>query len=127
MDGATLYASFYGWQDPSFDEIKLSSWIYEENYAANYYRAAAQRTFYKDGKELYSEDLPNSEYGYYSTKPAKPTKPTKPTEATKPATTPEVPTDAPITTPPEPSEYPTTPVTPTTPDPTIIDSGTNAS
>ena len=127
MDGATLYASFYGWQDPSFAELKLSSWIYEENYAANYYRAAAQRTFYKDGKELYSESLPNSEYGYYSPKPDKPTKPTKPTVATKPATTPEVPTDAPITTPPEPSEYPTTPVTPTTPDPTIIDSGTDAS
>ncbi len=127
MEGTTLYASFYGWQDPSFDEIKLSSWTYNEDYANNSYYAAAQRTFYKDGKKLYSEDLPVSHYGYYSpdeekeTKP-KPTKPTpKPTKPTPKPTEPiAVPTEPPVTAVPAPVPTPAPAPVPTeAPVPTV--------
>ncbi len=117
MEGANLYASFYGWQDPSYDEIKLKSWTYNENYAANSYYAAAQRLLYKNGELVYTEDLPVSHYGYYvpsdEEETTAPTKPTKP-KPTKPATTtPVTPTETQVPTQvvTDPVEIPTPPQT----------------
>ncbi len=114
MDGVTLYCSIYGWQDPSFDEIKITSYFHGHNRAENIYYGSAYRTFYKDGKELYSEDLPGSVYRY--TSPKDHTKPTTEptTETTVPALTgTTVPSEVPstsVTTPPEtqiPTQRPT--------------------
>lgn len=125
MSGKTLYCNIYGYQDPSFDEVKVSSYIYEANRANNYYKAAATRTFYKDGKVVLEEKLPNSTYHYTSpnatttatettvpetTAPAT-AKPTKPTTATQPTASPK--TDPVETTPTEPATTPTQPQDPT--------------
>ncbi len=126
MSGTTLYCNIYGYQDPSFDEVKIDSYIYDANRKENYYKAAATRTFLKDGKVVLVEDLPNSTYHYVSpsdetseptettapTKPAKPVKPAKPAKPAKP-TTPA--TNAPATNAPETTVKPTTPAAPTVP------------
>lgn len=88
MTGNTLYVNFYGWQDPSFDTIKTSASITETNKADGYYCAAAERIYYKNGKEVDREALPSSRYYYpgggSSSSETKP-ETTKP-KATKPAT-----------------------------------------
>lgn len=132
MSGRTLYCNIYGYQDPSFDEVQIDSYTYDANREQNYYRAAASRTFLKDGKVVYTEDLPSSTYHYVApgekvtestaetqeptVKPTtKPTKPTKPVETKAPET------EAPTTPAVDPVE-PTTPVTdPTEP----VDSNEN--
>ena len=123
MSGRTLYCNIYGYQDPSFDDVKVTSSVYEANRKENYYKASAERVFMKNGKEVYREQLPYSTYHYVSpsehtkptespTKPA--AKPTKPTP-TKPAAT-QAPAKPQETTPPattlpkDPVEPPTTPV-----------------
>ncbi len=65
MAGKTLYVNIYGYQDPSFDEVQISSYTYDENYKANSFRAGATRTFLKDGKVVREEELPKSHYAYY--------------------------------------------------------------
>lgn len=60
MDGTTLYCEIYGWQDPDFDEVRTEShntWTGNEEYGF-----AAQRVYYKNGKEVGREDLPDSTY-----------------------------------------------------------------
>lgn len=93
MEGKTVYATIYGWQSPEYDTIEITSWYTEtipalttptysldnslaegqvrlDQKAYNGYRAAAARTYYKDGVEVKSEALPNSYYRpsgpYYS-------------------------------------------------------------
>ncbi len=102
-ENANLYASFYGWQDPSYDKIELKSWKYNEDYEANSYYAAAQRLLYKNGKLVYTEDLPVSHYSYYVPEETKPTTSEKP-KPTKPATTNPTPTKPAPTQAPEPVE-----------------------
>lgn len=105
MSGRTLYCNIYGYQDPSFDEVEIDSEIYEANKKENYYKASATRTFLKDGKVVYTEQLPYSTYHYVApneettestaeteaTKPIKPTKPSKPVETTVPEVVPTQP------------------------------------
>lgn len=126
MSGRTLYCNIYGYQDPSFDEVKVSSSIYEANRKENYYKAEAERVFLKNGKEVWREQLPYSTYHYVApdesattTAPTeKPTKPpVKPTKPAKPATTApptEKPTDPVVTTPPV-TTMPADPVEPSAP------------
>lgn len=60
MDGTTLYCEIYGWQDPDFDEVRTEShntWTGDEEYGF-----AAQRVYYKGGKEVGRDDLPDSTY-----------------------------------------------------------------
>lgn len=60
MEGTTLYCEIYGWQDPDFDEVRTEShntWVEGEEYGF-----AAERVFYKNGKEVAREDLPDSTY-----------------------------------------------------------------
>lgn len=93
MEGKVLTATIYGWQDPTWDTIEISSWYTEtipaltkgtyslDNSLATGevkldaagrkgYRAAAQRTYYKDGVEVRTESLATSYYRpsgpYYS-------------------------------------------------------------
>lgn len=93
MEGKVLTATIYGWQDPSWDTIEVTSWYTETipaltkgTYALDNslaqgevkldaagrkgYRAAAQRTYYKDGAEVKTEALATSYYRpsgpYYS-------------------------------------------------------------
>ena len=93
MEGKVLTATIYGWQDPTWDTIEISSWYTEtipaltkgtysldESLATGEvkldaagrkgYRAAAQRTYYKDGVEVKTEALATSYYRpsgpYYS-------------------------------------------------------------
>ncbi len=123
MSGTTLYCNIYGYQDPSFDEVQIDSYIYDANRAENYYKAAATRTFLKNGKVVLEEQLPNSTYHYVSpsdenTEPTEtkaPTKPAKPNKPAKPTTTKPAATTPPATNAPEPTVKPTTPATPTTP------------
>lgn len=81
MEGSEVTCNFYGWKDPSFDEIKTESYIYDANPDKNYYRAGAYRIYYKDGQEIRRESLHRSEYAYTSTKPTESTAPTETTEA----------------------------------------------
>lgn len=60
MEGTTLYCEIYGWQDPGFDEVRTEShntWVEGEEFGF-----ATQRVFYKNGKEVSREDLPDSTY-----------------------------------------------------------------
>jgi len=60
MDGTTLYCEIYGWQDPDFDEVRTEShntWTGDEEYGF-----AAQRVYYKGGKEVGRDNLPDSTY-----------------------------------------------------------------
>ncbi len=93
MEGKVLTATLYGWQSPEYDTIEVTSWYTETipalttgNYTLDNslakgevkldaagrkgYRAAAQRTYYKDGVEVRTEALANSYYRpsgpYYS-------------------------------------------------------------
>ena len=126
MSGTTLYCNIYGYQDPSFDEVQIDSYIYDANRAENYYKAAATRTFLKNGKVVLEENLPGSTYHYVSpsdenteptetTAPTKPAKPNKPNKPNKPTTTKPAETTAPVTDAPETTVKPTTPATPTAP------------
>ena len=104
MEGKTLYCNIYGYQDPSFDKVVIDSYVYDANPDQNYYRAAASRTFYKDGKVVKTEQLPSSKYAYKTDEDS----------TTAPSTTaPAKPTEAPTTLPP--SSEVTTPVEPTIP------------
>lgn len=114
MSGNTLYCNIYGYQDPSFDEVRISSYTYNESYAANSFSAGATRTFLKNGKVVKEEALPSSSYAYYSPSSgddttgaassvpgssgaAEDTKPVQPTDAPAPDTTPDpVVTDPPV-------------------------------
>lgn len=60
MEGAQLYAYIYGYNPDDFDEITISSWF--TGAYGNGFGAAACRTYYKDGKEVKTEDLPSSYY-----------------------------------------------------------------
>ena len=108
MSGTTLYCNIYGYQDPSFDKVEVSSYIYDANYEANYYKAAATRTFYKNGKVVLEEQLPYSKYHYKS--PSDETTAPSTAAPTKPVPTKPVST-APVTNPTTPVTKPTTPVT----------------
>ncbi|MGN0519034.1 MAG: VanW family protein [Acutalibacteraceae bacterium] len=89
MDGTTLHVNIYGHKDTSFDKIELEAsvdgyidqpaTVYTIDYskADNYYSttrygnagtlASARRIFYKNGKEIKRENLPDSEYGALAT------------------------------------------------------------
>ena len=89
MEGTTLTATIYGWKDPSYDKIEVTSEktgsiaqpadIYEEDSSLEkgeieVYRegregqtASAQKVFYKDGKVIKTEDLPSSYYSEIAT------------------------------------------------------------
>lgn len=157
MEGKTLTATIYGYQSPEYDKIEITSQQTEvipatstpkytvdksmakgtmrlDAKAREGYRAAAQRVYYKDGKVVKTEKLPNSYYrpapAYYSigpdTDPATATlvndsgKPVngQPTSSTPPAETPSTPAtpapETPSSTPP--AETPVNPETPTTPE-----------
>lgn len=60
MEGAQLYAYIYGYKPDDFDEITISSWF--TGAVSNGFGAAASRTYYKNGKEVKTEDLPSSYY-----------------------------------------------------------------
>ncbi|MBE6794577.1 MAG: hypothetical protein E7532_06505 [Ruminococcaceae bacterium] len=125
MEGTELTVNIYGWDDPSFDEIEIESYVYgatEEGY-----RAAATRVYYLDGKEVGREELHSSWYDYpkeetstaatTAPKPTKPKepKPTKPKATDPKETTPKV--TQPATTVPSvtvPSTVVSDPVEPTT-------------
>ena len=62
-EGGTLYATFWGWQDPSYDEITVES--HEGEYGKDTYKAYATRFFYKNGEMVKKEALPESEYDIY--------------------------------------------------------------
>lgn len=127
MSGKTLYCNIYGYQDPSFDEVKVTSSIYDANRAENYYKASAERIFLKDGEEVYREKLPNSTYHYVAPGESatteateKPTeKPTKPSTTKAPAAT-AAPTKPKETAPPE-ETLPADPVEPPTSETTPIE------
>lgn len=60
MEGTTLYCEIYGWQNPDFDEVRTEShntWVEGEEFGF-----ATQRVYYKNGKEVGREDLPDSTY-----------------------------------------------------------------
>ena len=56
----TLYASFWGYQDPSYDEIKTANEITGSD--GGHYSVSAWRIYYKDGKKVNQEELPSSRY-----------------------------------------------------------------
>lgn len=121
MAGNTLYCNIYGYQDPSFDEVQINSYIYESNYDKNYFRAAATRTFLKDGKVVLEEQLPDSRYHYYSPKdettaPTETTAPSDSTETTTPTDT-TVATDTTETVTPDNTQPDTSATTPLPTDP----------
>lgn len=84
MSGTTLTVTFYGYQDPSYDEIKITSQqtgtvaqpadVYQEDKSLAKdkivkqrsgrvgKRAAAQRIYYKNGSVVKRENLPSSYY-----------------------------------------------------------------
>ena len=60
MDGATLYAYIYGYKPADFDEIVVSSWFTGASGVG--FGAGANRNYYKGGKLVKTEDLPDSFY-----------------------------------------------------------------
>ncbi len=112
MSGGTLTATFYGWQDPSFDTIKISSWQTYSNDST--YGASAVRIFYKNGAEVRRENLPSSTYSYPSSKTDETTTPS--TAATKPAATKPAATKPAAT---KPAAKPTTPAVTDPPTPVV--------
>lgn len=81
MTGTKLVCNVYGWQDPSFDEIKLTS-------GSSGNSAWATRTFYKNGKVVDKEALPSSRYGSsYNAPTSSSDSSDSTTAATKPAAT----------------------------------------
>lgn len=117
MSGNTLYVNIYGWQDPSFDEVEINAYTYDEDYAGNSFRAGATRTFLKNGKVVKEEELPKSHYAYYEDK-EETTASTGATETTGATTESTIPTSA-TNTPVLPSDpvepTPTTPADPVEP------------
>lgn len=60
MDGATLHCEIYGWQPYDWDEIRTESKCsYIEG---GYFGFKTQRVYYKNGKEVKRENLPDSKY-----------------------------------------------------------------
>lgn len=60
MDGVTLHCEIYGFQPSEWDEIRTESecsWIGSE-----YFGFEADRVYYKNGKEVKREDMPDSAY-----------------------------------------------------------------
>lgn len=60
MDGVTLHCEIYGFQPSEWDEIRTEtecSWVGSESFGFE-----GQRVYYKDGKEVKREDLPDSVY-----------------------------------------------------------------
>lgn len=60
MDGVTLNCEIYGFQPSDWDEIRTESecsWVGSESFGFE-----AQRVYYKNGKEVKREDLPDSTY-----------------------------------------------------------------
>lgn len=60
IDGDNVVANFYGWKDPSYDDIATYSYNYEID--AGYFGTNSYRVYLKDGAELYREELPGSKY-----------------------------------------------------------------
>lgn len=60
MDGYTLHTEIYGWQDPSFDEVRTRSWITWQS--GQQYGTDAERVYFLDGEEIGTEELPSSIY-----------------------------------------------------------------
>ena len=60
VEDYTLYATFWGYQDPSYDEIKTSNEL--KNTGGSTYSVRAWRIYYKDGKKVNEEELPSSSY-----------------------------------------------------------------
>lgn len=60
MDGGVLNAYIYGYQPSDFDEIVVSSWYTGAGGIG--FGAVACRNYYKDGKLVKTEDLPDSFY-----------------------------------------------------------------
>ncbi len=60
VEGNVLYATFWGYQDPSYDEIKTDNQMTDSNKSS--YTVKAWRIYFKDGKEVKREELPESKY-----------------------------------------------------------------
>lgn len=60
VEGSTLSATFWGYQSPTYDEIKTENEMGEST--GSYYSVYAYRIYYKDGKEVNREELPSSKY-----------------------------------------------------------------
>lgn len=57
---STLYATFWGYQSPDYDEIKTRNEMGDSSGSS--YNVKAWRVFYKDGKKVKEEELPSSTY-----------------------------------------------------------------
>lgn len=57
---STLYASFWGYQSPNYDEIKVANEL--GKHSGSSYSVRAWRIYYKDGKKVDEEELWSSEY-----------------------------------------------------------------
>ncbi len=104
MEGTKLTCVMYGLENPDFDEVKISSSV--TSHFSNGFRATTSRAFYKDGKRvtgdhLPDEDLPSSTY--YTSAPGGSSSNNRPTtqDPTQDGTTadPETGTDTPVTPP----------------------------
>lgn len=62
MEGVTLNIEIYGWQDPSFDEIRTES--HSNWQGSSQYGFLAERVYYLNGKEVKRANLPDSVYDY---------------------------------------------------------------
>ena len=60
MDGAVLNAFIYGYKPSDFDEILVSTWFTGSTGIG--FGASANRNYYKNGKKVKTEDLPDSFY-----------------------------------------------------------------
>ena len=60
MDGVVLHCEMYGVPQESFDEIDITTEMTSS--FSNGYRVAAQRHYYKNDKEVMTDDLPDSTY-----------------------------------------------------------------
>ena len=60
MDGTELNCEMWGLENPKFDEIEISTT--SPTYFDRGYKVYTSRTYYKDGKEVGSDDLPSSTY-----------------------------------------------------------------
>ncbi len=57
---STLYASFWGYQSPNYDEIKTANEL--GSTGGSSYSVKAWRVYFKDGKKVDEEELPSSSY-----------------------------------------------------------------
>ena len=60
MDGTELNCEMYGLENPKFDDVEITTG--SPNYFSGGYTVYAERTYYKDGEEVGSDDLPKSDY-----------------------------------------------------------------